>query len=460
MRVRRCAHRLGGIILALSCCLAYSQTNQSPTSTDPFQTGLVLLQENRPGEALEAFSLAETRMPNDARIRNFRGIALTSLGRVEEAAVEYRRAIELDPKLQSAYRNIGFLEWTAHQSDDARKHLEQALALDQNDEFSRYYLARIEGEGFRQEKALDLFKQMANGHRGNRPWAQVNLALAYLRAGKYEDAIGTAKALETKSSPYSASAYSIVGIASAREREHEQSIRALRQAAALAPEEEEHWLNLTRQLMENNRFADAVASTQEGLKSNPRSYALHLRLGAAYLSSGKYAEAEKCFRELVSAGDPLPMSYVGLAQVLLRTGKASEAATELAAAEEKLGKQFLLVYFRGLALARTGQSAAAMAAFKEAVQINGESTDAHLGYGKTALALGDFSQAVRELQKVLELDPKNVNASRLLGQAYERLGDHTTAKRYATSASQADPEPGANLIGDFILPDWQQPSLP
>jgi Flp pilus assembly protein TadD len=399
-------------------------------------------------------------MPNDARIRNFRAIALTSLNRIEEAAAEYRRAIELDPKMQSAYRNIGFLEWTAHQPDDARKHLEQALALDENDQFSRYYLARVQADSLRQEKALELFQQIAGGHRHDRPWAQVNLSLAYLYAGKYEDAISTAKVLEPQASQYSSSAYSIVGIANAREGKDEQSIEALRQAAALAPEQEEHWLNLTRQLMEENRFADAVTSTQEGLKSNPASYALHLRLGAAYFSSGKYDEAEKSFRELVSAGDPLPMSYVGLAQVLLRSGKAAEAAAELAAAEEKLGKQFLLVYFQGLALARTGQRTSALAAFKEAVKINGESMDAHLGYGKMALALGDFSQAIRELEKVLELDPKNVNARRLLGQAYERLGDHKTAKRYATSAPQTDPEPTTNLVGDFILPDWQQPALP
>jgi hypothetical protein len=42
--------------------------------------------------------------------------------------------------------------------------------------------------------------------------------------------------------------------------------------------------------------------------ANPKSYALHLRLGAAYLSSDRYAEAEQTFHELVRAGDPLPTS--------------------------------------------------------------------------------------------------------------------------------------------------------
>jgi Flp pilus assembly protein TadD len=463
--VRRGAHWLASFLLALGCGVAPSQAKQSSVaSSDPFQQGLVSLQENRPAAALDAFTVAETKMPSDARVRNFRGIALTALGRTEEASNEYRRAIELDPKLQSAYRNLGFLEWTAHQPENARGHLEKALALDANDDFSRYYLARVEAEGAQFEQALTLFKQIAVGHLDDRPWAQLNLALAYLYAGKYEDAVGTAKAFGDRSPknalPYVASGYSIIGIANARERHNEQSITALRQAAAMAPQAEEHWLNLTRQLMDVNRFAEAVAAVQEGLRSNPTSYALRLRLGAAYFSSGKYLEAEQTFRELVNAGDPLPMSYIGLAQVLLHTGRATDAATELAAAEQRLGPQFLVIYFRGLALGRAGQRADALAAFKKAVLMNPESADAHLGCGKTALALGDLAEAVKELRRVLELDPQNVPARRLLGQAYARLGDRENAVKYTASVPDTEPEPRTNLVGDFILPDWQQPALP
>ena len=55
--------------------------------------------------------------------------------------------------------------------------------------------------------------------------------------------------------------------------------------------------------------------------------------------------------------------------------------------------------------------------FKRAVQINAGNADAHLGVGKTSLALGDFNEAVEELQKVLQLDSGNIPARRLLGLA-------------------------------------------
>ena len=87
---------------------------------------------------------------------------------------------------------------------------------------------------------------------------------------------------------------------------------------------EENWLNLTRELMEANRYAEAIA-THEAIAANPKSYALQLRLGASQLAAGKYAESEASFRALVDAGDPFPTSYVGLAQALLREGRAEDA---------------------------------------------------------------------------------------------------------------------------------------
>ena len=115
--------------------------------------------------------------------------------------------------------------------------------------------------------------------------------------------------------------------------------------------------------MSLGRPAEALSAAQKGLAVAPTSYALHLRLGAVNLSAGHYDEAEKVFRQLVNAGDPLPLSYVGLAQVLLRTGRAEEAAGELLAAQQKIGNSFLLSYFRALALDREGKPGEALAAY-------------------------------------------------------------------------------------------------
>ncbi len=440
---------LGGIILAA----------QNPLQADdPFQQGLVALQGDRVEEALSAFTAAEKQHPDDARVHNFRGIALMSLNRLDEAAAEYRRATELDGHMESAFRNLGYLEWTAHQNGQARQHLQHALKLAPDDTFATYYLARLEVADQHPRAAIPLLKRSADK---NFAWAQLDLALVYLNAGEYPDAITVAQSLaqtNTASAADRASAASIVGIAESKEHHDAAGLAALQQAASLDPAQEAHWLNLTRQQMELKRVADAIASVQQGIQALPKSYALQLRLGAAYFSSGKYDEAEKVFRSLVSAGDPLPTSAIGLAQVLLHTGRAAEAATLLADAERRLGPQFLIVYFEALALDHAGNRPDALAAYLRAEKMNPDSMEAHFGVGKTSLLVGKTDEAIEELQKVVNAEPGNLPARRLLSRAYTKRGDQTNANRYATNSVAPDADPESNLVGDFLLPDWQQPA--
>src|SRR6266852_3935541 len=498
---------------------------------DAFQRGLTALKENRLEDALVELTAAEREHPDDARVRNFRGILLARMGKNAEAASEYQEANRLDPLLEDAYRNLGFLRWTEHQLGSAREALERAVTLAPGDAFAHYYLGRVELDAERYEtafhelevshqplpadpgfliqattgyislgrldyarksldqlaraslsdaqsiqvaslllsirendSAISLIEKLNSGHsRAPAAWAQFDLALAYLLAGNYEKAVAQALVnIETlgpsvSGSPGPAQAWSVMGIAYAHLKQGERSVNAFWQAANLAPGEEEHWLNLTRELMELNRPPEAIKAVQSGLAANPKSYALHLRLGAAYLAAGRYAEAESVFRDLVAAGDPLPTGYIGLAQVLLRTGRAVEAASELANAGQKLGPNFLISYFRGLALDRAAKPLEAMMAFQEAVRLNSNNAEVHLSLGKTELALGRVSDAIAELQEALRLNPGNAQAKRLLSQAYRRAGDSKSAAKFAEASANAPLGPEGDLLGDFFVPKWQEP---
>ncbi len=505
--------------------------NQAPQQGDAFQRGLTALQENRLDDALVELNAAERENPDNARVRNFRGILLTRMGKNAEAASEYLEANRLDPLLEDAYRNFGFLRWTEHQLGSAREALERAIKLSPGDAFAHYYLGRVELDAehyetaFRElelapqplpadpgfliqastgyvalgrsddarksleqltrvplseaqsiqvaslllsnhenDAAIRLMQKLDGGHSSAQArWAQFDLALVYLLTGNDEKALVQAHVYRDalpqgseKSNQY-AEAWSLIGIASAHLNQGERSVNAFRQAANLAPGEEEYWLNLTRELMELNRHPEAIKAVQSGLATDPKSYALHLRLGAAYLAAGRYAEAESVFRELVTAGDPLPTGYIGLAQVLLRTGRAEEAAIELSDAEKKLGAKFLISYFHGLALDRAGKPSEASAAFREAIQLNSNSAEAHLNLGKTELALGHLNEAIAELEQALRLNPGDRQATRLLSQAYRRDGDTKDAAKFAEASGETPVAAADDLVGDFFVPQWQAP---
>ena len=521
------------------CSVSATSSDQVAEAAGSFERGLTALKENRLDDALADLSAAERERPRDARIRNFRGILLVRLGRNTEAASEYQEATRLDPLLEDAYRNLGFLRWTEHQPGPARKALEIALKLSPDDSFAHYYLGRVELDAARydtafselelsrqqlpddpaflmqaatgyialgrtenarrslakllesslsesqsiqvaslllsvheNDSAISLIKKLnrdsainiiKNSNRSDSKvrahWAEFDLALAYLLAGNYEQAavqahVYTDAVALAQTEPR---AWSLMGIAYAHLKQSDRSVNAFQQAANLAPDEEEYWLNLTRELMELNRYLEAIKAVQAGIAANPKSYTLHLRMGAAYLAADRYEEAENVFRDLVSSGDPLPNGYIGLAQVLLRTGRTEEAVSELGDAENRLGPQFLISYFRGLALERVNKPVEALAAFREALELNPNSAEAHLNLGKIELAHGDVNQAIAELQQTLRLNPGNQQATRLLSQAYRRTGDAKNAAKFAEASAEAPIDAADNLVGDFIVPQWQVP---
>jgi tetratricopeptide (TPR) repeat protein len=498
---------------------------------DSFQRGLAALKENRMESALAELLEAKSEHPDDARIRNFLAIVLVRLGKNEEAATEYREAIRLNPQMEDAYRNLGFLEWNEHQLEAAREALDQAVELSPNDSFAHYYLGRVlldeklyaqaiqeiqssnvplpSDASFsiqlaaahiavgNKEQARKLLQQLVTIPLEDRQsiqaasllltlrendsaigiiqrlkkislspenaWRQFDLALAYLLAGNYAQAIAQADFYQQSLMPgdasahQSAKAWTILGIAAADLKQNDRSLNAFRKAAALAPNNEEYWLNLTRELMELSRYSEAISAVQDGLAANPKSYALHLRLGAAELAAGHYAEAEKVFRDLVYAGDPLPTGYVGLAQVLLRTGRAEDAASELAIALQKIGPNFLISYFCGLAFDRSGRPQEAITAFQDALKLDPNNSEAHLSLGKAEMSVGSLDAAISELQEALRLRPSNDQARRLLSKAYTRAGDKKQAAAFVASSASIAENVDADLLGDFFVPQWQMP---
>src|ERR1700751_2942885 len=165
---------------------------QQPAEDDAFQKGLTALKENRLEDALAEFTAAEREHPEDARIRNFRGILLVQTGRNAEAAAEYQEAIRLDPSLEDAYRNLGFLRWTERQLGPAREALRHAVELSADDSFAHYYLGRVELDAQQYAPAfqeLEISRQPLPAE----PDFLLQVATGYLTLGREQDA---RKALE------------------------------------------------------------------------------------------------------------------------------------------------------------------------------------------------------------------------------------------------------------------------
>jgi tetratricopeptide (TPR) repeat protein len=504
--------------------VTFSSVPASAQTLSLYQQGLVALQQNHPAEALAALTAAEQENPRDPAIRNFRGIALTQLGRGDDAAGEYREAIRLDPQRVDAYRNLGHLEWTEGHPGPARAALQKALELSPDDPYAHYYLGRVELDlknypdamgHLDQSKSVwpqdaDFDLQAAAGYASlrraadgrsllarvqhfdltnpqsvrlgalrlacqqpeegiavferlktkfpNSEWAQFDLALAHLEARQPAEAERIAHSIP--GSNRSGAAWTVIAIAEAELQRHDEAIRAFRSAAEIAPPEEDRWLNLTRELMGQLHYVDAVTAAQQAVDHLPRSYALRLRLGAAYLKAARYQEAEDVFRDLIAKGDPEPMSALGLAQVFMQEGRTGDAAEVLAEAQERLGAIFLLAYFRGIMLSRAVRPEEAVQQLREAVRLNPQSAEAYQWLGKAELRTLQVDQAILDLNQALRLDPRNQPARRLLVQAYAIRKQPDQATKYLQEVKAGEvPKPMEDETADFLFPAWESPSI-
>src|SRR6202035_3216910 len=191
-------------------------------------------------------------------------------------------------------------------TDKARKVLEQLATISLDDRQS-IHVASLFLALRQNDSAIRIIQQLSKSpSTPENLWRQFDLALAYLLAGNYGKAIAQADFYQhavtrgDANAHESAEAWTILGIAAADLKQNDRSLNAFRKAAALAPGNEENWLNLTRELMELSRYSDAISAVHDGLAANPKSYALHLRMGAAQLAAGHYLEAERVFRDLAS----------------------------------------------------------------------------------------------------------------------------------------------------------------
>lgn len=92
-------------------------------------------------QAVDVFREAAGRFPRDAEVAQDLGFALDESGKPDEAAVWFRRALELDPDHRAAHNNLGKILFGQGKKAEAVGQFQAALKLDPNDAAAHFNLA-------------------------------------------------------------------------------------------------------------------------------------------------------------------------------------------------------------------------------------------------------------------------------------------------------------------------------
>ncbi|PYT26286.1 MAG: hypothetical protein DMG57_22105 [Acidobacteria bacterium] len=413
--------------------LALSAASSAEDGRAALERGLELLRRQHYQEALDALETAKRTLPSQAQVYNLLGITLTKLGRIPEANKDFRKAVELNPKLADPHKNLGFNYWTSGQEAEAEQSFQAALKLNPTDEFAHYGLGTVY---LRQGRAADAIAHLERARSLVDREQQVSLGLgrAYLASRQFPKAVELLESV-THQRPTDADAAALLALAYESSGNLPRALENYDRAVRLDPGNQDRYLDYTRLLLDLDRFDDSIKAVREGLQKAQDSYALHLRLGATELMKGNPEKAEGSFREAIAMHPEVPLGYIALAKVFMKSGRGPEAVAVLEEARGKLAADFLLEYFYGLALERLDRDSQAAEAFSRSSELSPAVPEAHFHSGKLLFKLGRTEDARAELQRAIELDPKHLGAHFQLSRVYAKLGDASNAKKFAARAA-------------------------
>jgi predicted O-linked N-acetylglucosamine transferase (SPINDLY family) len=281
-----------------------------------FRAGLLELQGARPTQALALLEQAAHLAPEEARHWTGLGQALQALGRLDEAASAYRRALGIDPTGADVYFALGVVLQSQADYAGAIDVYERAAAL-QSDSFAALNnLGNCLQRCGRHAEAVTAYRR-ALAARPGEAGAMANLGTVLQAVGRSDEALEllrTAVAVEPRVSAHAVN----LGIVLCRRRDFVAAETVLRQALATDPRNADAAFNLANALYGLGRPRDAIDLYRQAAELRPNHADTLINLGNMHREIGEFAAAAAAYASAIRA-QPDSVVAMNNAGCLLRT---------------------------------------------------------------------------------------------------------------------------------------------
>jgi Flp pilus assembly protein TadD len=213
------------------------------------------------------------------------------------------------------------------------------------------------------------------------------------------------------------------------------AIRKYQELLKLRPDVVEVRANLGAALSRQGRFDEAIVQYRAALARDGANPALRMNLALAYYKKEAFADAVKELKPLPNE----PRVALLLGDCYSRMGQDAQAVAVLAPAHAAQPQDLGIAWLLGSALIRTGQRRDGLELVEQVAKL-GNSAEAYLLAGRTALKMNQFERARDDSDGALRLSPQLPGALTLRGMVLPYLGDNAGAIAALHQAIQADPK--------------------
>ena len=224
-----------------------------------------------------------------------------------------------------------------------------------------------------------------------------------------------------------------------RSGELDAAEQAFREILKIAPGDIGAHGNLGVIYMRRKQWKPALAELKAAEKLAPQIPGIRLNIGLAYYRQGKYESAIAPFESVVrdqpqsiQAGRLLGLCY-------FFEERYRDAASALASLWPSSNSDLSYLYVLSVAAGNAGREDLAQQALARLLEVGKDSAELHLFLGKAYLARDQNYDALRELQRAAQINPKLPFVHYNLGVAYRGNGDLAKAKDEFLKDSAVEP---------------------
>ena len=250
--------------------------------------------------------------------------------------------------------------------------------------------------------------------------AHSNLGIAYADQGRFEDAI-TQYRLAIQARDDSGKVRHNLGLVLAQVGRSDEAIAEYREALRLDPAYSPAHNNLGIALAAKGDYAGAATAYREAIRLDPANVNARHNLGIALAAQGKLDEAIEAYRGAIARAPDFAPAHNGLGVALASQGRLDEAIAEYRRVIQ-LQPRFAAAHNNlGLALERRGLREDAIRSYRESIRLD-DTSRTRTNLGRVFVNARQFEDAQPELERALQIDPRNADAERLLTLARQATG--------------------------------------
>jgi len=490
MHLLRTSRSAGKVVRPTACFLLLSSLFSTAQSSKPNDRQTLLeiqqrIEQNDLEGARDLIHRASNKFPNDGGLENLLGVVEIQQHHPDQARRAFRAAIQHDPKLTSAYLNLGRLYTESAETNKADRTLaldtyqsllrtepknpeanyQAAILLlwDEQYQHSLDHLAKLSAEAQKQIGAQLLFcaNHAALNHASAANTAAVTLAadpdlseqdaleiLHALRTAHRADLIEQIFAAASTHHPLSANSLRTLGLAQEANGEFTEARATLEQVFTASPNSEIVLVDLARIAKAAKDYQGALGYLAHARALEPADASLSYEFGVICVRLSLLGEARKAMGEAVKLDPENPEYNFGIGAVLSFAQDPTEALPYLEKYHSLHPNDPAGVLSLGTTYFRAKNFEAATPWLAQAKASPSTAAEAHYYLGRIARQQGHLDDAFRELDQANNLAPNRPDILAELGQVSLSTRKYSEAKTYLQQAIALDRD---NYQANFAL---------